>query len=146
MKLLLFIGIPIFFASLFEGVIFSMPLSLLFVLSWGINGVDRRSFFFAFLAGILVDLSLARPVGLTSLFFLGMVFMVFLYGKKYTPSHFIFYIPFCLISLCVYQLLFYARIIPFSFILSFVSFLCIRFYIHHIYLRYIPPEQMRLEV
>lgn len=146
MKLFLFIGIPVLIGSLFEGILFSLPLSLLFVLSWGIQGANRRAFFFAFLAGIITDLSLVRPIGLTSLFFLGMLFLVFLYGKKYTPSHFIFYIPFCLISLGIYQLIFYSHIIPLSFLLSFLSFFLIRFYVHHIYLLYIPPEQMRLEM
>ena len=146
MKLFFLIGVPILIASLIEGVIFPLPLTLLFILSWGIHKVDRRAFFLAFLSGIIVDLSLVRLVGLTSLFFLSMILFCFLYGKKFTPSHFVFYVPYAFFSLGFYQLLFYSHIQFLSLILSFFIFFLIRFYVDHIYLRYVPPEQMRLEL
>ena len=142
--LTLFLGLSILFFAFFEATLFLLPLTLLVVMSWGTEASGRRAFFLAFLSGIVIDLVTLRPLGMTSIVFLGLTFLIFLYGKKYRPSHFIFYVPATFVSLCVYQIIFYSQVsVPLlliSFVLSFPVHFCVRY----LYLKFIPPEQMKL--
>jgi cell shape-determining protein MreD len=71
--------------SFFEGTITTLPLTLIFILSFTILKRKRDSsiFLVAFLSGLLLDMVTLRTLGMTSIFFLSLSFLVLLYERKY---------------------------------------------------------------
>lgn len=52
------------------------------------------AFGLAFTAGLITDLVLGNPVGVSSLIFLSICFLVYLYRGKFSSSHFVFQLSF----------------------------------------------------
>lgn len=91
---------------LLEGSIISLPLVLLFLI---IDTVWRRSshiLLLAFLSGIILDIFLVRPIGLTSMYFLIAITGMILYQKKYELKSPFFVIPFSMGASIGYVILF----------------------------------------
>jgi cell shape-determining protein MreD len=83
----------LFIASLFlEITITTIPLTFLLIFFLTLIYKNYWSFTVAFLAGILLDASSFRLLGLSSLFFVSFIFVVLLYQKKFE----IFTLPFVL--------------------------------------------------
>jgi cell shape-determining protein MreD len=75
----------------------SLSLFLIIILSFLI--VDfRKVFMIAFLTGFLSDLILGNLVGFTSLIFLTICFLIYLYRKKFSSSHFLFQLIFIVLA------------------------------------------------
>lgn len=57
-----------------------------------------KIFLFAFFCGLLNDIVSVNVIGVSSLFFLVTVFLIYLYQRKFSPYHLLFQLPFVLIS------------------------------------------------
>ena len=73
----------LFFSILSEGTITVLPLVIVSLLCLTIFTRNTIVFIAAFLSGILLDAFALRPLGLTSLFLLTLVFLILLYQRKY---------------------------------------------------------------
>lgn len=98
----------------FEGSVFKFPLILDLLVVMYVTKRESWIFTVAFFAGILLDVVFVRAFGLTSLFLLLSLFLVFLYEKKYeiTTKEFVFF--FLLFSGLVYFKLFDNQLVVFS--------------------------------
>lgn len=76
-------------ALILEGTVTTLPLVLVSLILLTIELKNNDMFLYAFLAGIVLDIFLVRPVGTSSVFFLITLLMIFLYDRKYElRSHF----------------------------------------------------------
>ena len=73
----------LFLSVLFEGTITTLPLTLITLLVIAVMSRDTSVFPFAFIAGLLLDVLLLRPLGATGVFFILYFLLVFLYQRKY---------------------------------------------------------------
>lgn len=80
----------------------ALPLILIFLL---LNRSSPSSLKFAFLSGLISDLVLVRPLGLTSLFLIILAGALNLYRQKFDPSHPLFVLTLFAFGLIVYNLL-----------------------------------------
>lgn len=105
MKYLLGFLILLFFGLLQSTV---LPVNFLLILSiiFAVNVSFREGFVWAFIAGILRDLLLGLPMGVSSAFFLGVVFLLGLYGRKYKLSHLNYLLPFTVIAILMLLVVF----------------------------------------
>jgi rod shape-determining protein MreD len=106
MQYLLYVLLGI--AVLLEGSITSLPLVLSMLLVLAVNLRKQDVFVAAFLAGFLLDVLLVRPVGVTSIFFLCMLLLVFLYEKKYEIKSLFFVVLFAGLSSALYLMIFHS--------------------------------------
>jgi hypothetical protein len=110
--------ILLIFSVLAEGVVTTLPLTLVCLICFTIFRRDTSVFPLAFLAGLFIDIFRVQPLGVTSLFYICYLFLILLYKKKYE----IYSIPFVMLSTFsgtfVYLLLFQSGA---SFMLALVS-------------------------
>ena len=69
-------------ALILEGTLTALPLVFICLLCLTILMRDQRIFFIAFITGIFLDAFSLRPLGETSIFFLFVVFLIFLYPNN----------------------------------------------------------------
>jgi rod shape-determining protein MreD len=79
--------LPIFLLALFQGVFWSLNLTLLMVLFLVIIWPSRQSLIMAFWAGLFLDLAKGNLLGFSALIFLGITFLLILYQRKLDPYH-----------------------------------------------------------
>jgi rod shape-determining protein MreD len=91
---------------IFETSIIQLPLVLLVILSSAVIFRSDFIFFLAFLCGFLIDALLFRTLGVTSLFFLLFVFVIFLYEKRFELRSIQFIFVFSFFGAAVYLLVF----------------------------------------
>ncbi|HUW21068.1 MAG TPA: rod shape-determining protein MreD, partial [Candidatus Bathyarchaeia archaeon] len=65
----------------------------------------KKIFWLAFLSGVLIDLVLGDKVGFSSLIFLSICFLVFLYRDKFSSSHLLFQLAFVILANCFLDLI-----------------------------------------
>lgn len=115
------------FLILLESSILTIPVVLLFLLFYAVFARSETVFLIAFVSGIFLDMLLLRPLGLTSVFFLSVVFLVLLYERKFEIGTVYFVTILSFLSSLFYFLLFpSAYIFPqvvICVILSFAIFL-----------------------
>jgi len=70
-------------AILLEATVISIPIVLDVLLVYFILSKKSRLLIFAFVAGIILDILRIRVLGLTSIFFMVFILLVFLYEKKF---------------------------------------------------------------
>jgi hypothetical protein len=75
-----------------EGTVTTLPLVLVCLLCLTILLRNPFMFFIAFLSGFFLDVFAIRPVGQTSIFFLLVVLLIFLYQRKYEINSYPFVI------------------------------------------------------
>ncbi|MEK7534705.1 MAG: hypothetical protein AAB600_05270 [Patescibacteria group bacterium] len=94
------------FAILFEATITSIPIVLDVLLVFYILKRKSGIFITAFILGIILDVFMVRTLGLTSIFFIAFIFVVFLYERKFeiVTYPFVFFASFLgsLISLLLF--------------------------------------------
>ncbi|MBI2430574.1 MAG: hypothetical protein HYV39_01000 [Candidatus Levybacteria bacterium] len=79
-----FLFLPfIFIPVLLEGSVTTLPLTFCLLLIFYIFQKDAVIFPISLLAGILLDLLLVRSIGISSIFFILFLFIVFLYERKF---------------------------------------------------------------
>lgn len=101
----LLVGLVIL-ALILEGTITSMPLVLLSLLLFRIATKGSDGFLLAFLAGIVLDVLLVRPLGQTSVFFLIVLFLIGMYEKKFEVNSLPFITAATFITSLIYLLIF----------------------------------------
>lgn len=108
-KILLFLLLV--FLSLLQSTLFSFNLVLLMVISYGVLRSPRTGFFWAVLAGVVLDLVVGKTLGFSSLAFLLIIFLLNLYKTKFQAANFVYLLPFTFLSSGVYN---FIRSEPFS--------------------------------
>lgn len=78
-----FFIILLFIAILLEGTVTTLPLVLVTLILYSVSSKKVDIFFFAFIAGLLLDVFLVRGTGLTSIFYLCVLLLISLYERKY---------------------------------------------------------------
>ena len=106
---------PILFLFLFiigveflEAIILPFPLTLAVLISLTVL-VEGYPVLFAFIAGILFDLLSGRLLGMSSIFFITSVTLIYIYRKKIVQRAFYYWIPILTIFVAVYNYIFYGR-------------------------------------
>lgn len=84
------VTLVLLFALFFETTLLQLPLVLMSLLLLGVLYKERWIFLAAFLTGILLDMLAFRTVGISSLFFVTMLGLVFLYERKFEIQSFFF--------------------------------------------------------
>lgn len=138
-----------FLILLFLGMLQStiMPVNFLLILTilFAVSVSYREGFVWAFIAGVLRDLLLGLPIGLSSAFLLGLVFLLSLYGRKYKLSHVTYLLPFTVIALAAQQFIFKQPVNVLNMILSIMAFLILLPVLKVFFLKFEKEEgQLRL--
>lgn len=95
-----------FLAVVLETSVVQLPLTLLVLLSCAVIFGSDLIFFLAFLLGFLIDGLLFRALGVTSLFFLLFVLLIFVYEKRFELKSIQFIILFSFLGSTLYLLMF----------------------------------------
>jgi len=105
MKFLLIIFVLIF--SLFlETTFINLPFVLIIIFLFAVTYKGEWIFPFAVIGGVFLDILSFKTVGLSSLFFMLMLGVVFLYQRKYEIQSPQFIVIFSFVSVFVYQIIF----------------------------------------
>ena len=75
--------ISLFFSVLLEATLTTLPLTLIVILFLAVTVRKNEVFLIAFLEGVLLDILSFGTIGVSSLYFVSLVFVVFLYQKKF---------------------------------------------------------------
>lgn len=70
-------------AGILESSITTLPLTLLILIFAGVVTRSNNIFGLAFLSGLALDLLSFRTIGLSSIYFVSFIFVIFLYQKKF---------------------------------------------------------------
>ena len=95
--------------SIIAEALVSFPFTLIIVSLFIVLYSESAAIFVA-VAGILLDLFTLRPIGVSSLFFLILVLVSQRYRKKIYAGNIFFQLPFLVIALSAYSLIFYRNI------------------------------------
>ena len=101
--LILILGFLLF---VLESSVVTLPVVLLFLLFYTIITRSDYVFVIAFIVGIFLDMVMLRPLGFTSLYFLTILFLVFLYERKFEIGTIYFVMCAAFLSSFFYLLLF----------------------------------------
>lgn len=96
-------------ACFLEGIVIAYPLTL-FVIGFAAIVRHEETIILAFIAGVILDLLTLRLVGLSSLFFLSLIYLGGRYRKKIYGGTFFFRLLFLIIPYVVYSYLFYKNL------------------------------------
>ena len=77
------IFVSLIFSILLESSLTTLPLTLIIILFSAVVIRKNEIFLLAFLAGLFLDFLTLETLGLSSLYFVSMVYVVFLYQKKF---------------------------------------------------------------
>lgn len=105
------IFLPITLFAFLEATLLSAHLVLLAVLGWAALRPGKDAAVIAFSSGVILDLVRGENLGLSSLVFLILVFLLSLYQKKFNARNLFYLLPFALLSISIYGLVLRA---PFS--------------------------------
>lgn len=96
------VSLVLLFAIIFETSLIQLPLVLLSLLLLGVLWKEQWIFLAAFLAGSILDIAAFRTVGISSLFFIAVLGVVFLYERKFEIQSIPFVIVATLLSTSLY--------------------------------------------
>lgn len=91
---------------MFEGTITSLPLVLVVLILMSVGLKKADVFLIAFLSGLLLDVFLVRITGVTGIFFLSILLLIFLYNKKYETKSLFFVLLATALSVIFYLFIF----------------------------------------
>lgn len=77
------LGIFILLSVLLEGIVTTLPLTIVGLICFTVMRRDTSVFLPAFLAGLAIDIFRVEHVGMTSIFYIIFLFLILLYKKKY---------------------------------------------------------------
>jgi rod shape-determining protein MreD len=92
-----FLIIALIISLLLEGTVTTLPLVLIVLLCLTIQRRDASIFPLAFFAGIFLDILTVHIIGVSSIFFTVMVFLILLYQRKYEINSY----PFVAAAACL---------------------------------------------
>jgi rod shape-determining protein MreD len=107
----LLVLIPIMFLAFFEATITSLHLCLLGIILWASLRPSRQALLVAFLAGVILDLLKGQSLGVSSLLFLVISFLIGLYKNRFQAARLAFLLPFTLFSILLADLIFHLPIL-----------------------------------
>lgn len=99
----LWICLLFFCALVLETTFFAIPFVLVCVLLCSILYKESWIFLAAFFSGIFLDISTFRSVGTSSIFFVGMLGVIFLYQRKFEIQSLPFSVFFSFLAIVVYE-------------------------------------------
>ncbi len=109
-----FTSLILFFAILVESVLLPVPVTLVAVVLIGIF-VPELAPFYAFFAGLALDLFLPRLLGVDAVFFLIVILLERRYQRKVHTGQIFFYLIFLLATTIIYSMIFYKQWDPVRF-------------------------------
>lgn len=92
-------------AIIMEGTITTLPLVLLIILFLAVINRTNDVFAIAFFAGLFLDILTMGRIGFSSLFFVGFVFIIFLYQRKFEIETLYFIVIFSFLGSFIYLFL-----------------------------------------
>lgn len=95
----------VFLFSILQVFLGEVSLVLLLVLVWAFIAERKQAIIVAFMAGVFVDLAQFQCLGVSSLFFLIVVFLVFLYKDRFNPLVLLFLPLSCFFASLFYDFL-----------------------------------------
>ena len=101
---MIYLGILV--AIFLQSSFISVPIILPIILTYFIFSKNTKAFFIAFISGILIDIFLLNPIGISSLYFSLALFLVFLYSRKFEIETLPFIGIFTFISSSIYIFIF----------------------------------------
>lgn len=123
--------LPIFLLALLQGAVLALNLVLLLVLVWTIIRPPKESLIVAFFSGIFLDLAKGTPLGFSSFAFCVLSFTLYLYSRRFDPSHPVFFALFVFLASTIYNLIFKSPWLIEGIILALLSLLArpvVKFY------------------
>lgn len=93
-------------AVIIQGTVTSLPLVLFTLILLAVKVRSSDVFLYAFVSGIVLDIMLVHPLGVSSIFFLSALLVIFLYERKYELSSLIFVLSVTAVMSIVSSLLF----------------------------------------
>lgn len=93
-------------AVILQGTVTSLPLVLLMLILLAVKVRSPNVFLYAFVSGLMLDIILVYPPGVSSVFFLSALLVIFLYERKYELSSLIFVLSITAVMSVVSSLLF----------------------------------------
>lgn len=115
---LIFLFSFIFFLSLLETTMTSLNLVLLVVILWSALKTAEEGFLVAFLSGLILDLLKGNPLGFSSLFFLTVAFLIYVYNNRFRADKIAFLWPVSLVTVIIDHWLFQQVLIPWQILLN----------------------------
>lgn len=97
--------LPIFIFALIQGAFLSLNLVLLGLLVWSAFAPGKQILLVAFVSGLIFDLTQGTPLGVSSFIFLVFTFILYLYSRRFSPSHPLFLTIFVFFSSVFYSLI-----------------------------------------
>ena len=82
--------LPILFFALLQGAFLSLNLALLIVIFYIVLGEEKTAFLIAFFSGLFLDLAKGTPLGLSSVYFLLVSSLLYLYAFRFNSRQPIF--------------------------------------------------------
>lgn len=95
------IFLPIIVFAFLEAAVIPTYLVLLAVLGWAVLRPGKDAAVIAFSSGVVLDLIRGENLGLSSLVFLILVFLLSLYQKKFNARNLFYLLPFALLSILI---------------------------------------------
>ncbi len=83
--------ISLFISVLLESTLITLPLTLITVIFAAVTLRKNEVFILAFFSGLMLDILTLKSVGISSLFFTLVVFLIFLYQRKFEIGTFYFF-------------------------------------------------------
>lgn len=102
---MILIVLSIFIAIMLQTTATTIPLVLLIILFCSVVKRSNEVFLIAFLSGLFLDLFTLGRLGLSSLYFVTFVFIIYTYQKKFEIETFYFVIIFSLVGSLFYLML-----------------------------------------
>lgn len=121
-------------ALFLETTFFAVPLLLVSLIILAVLVKDPFVYFLAFILGLLFDSMTLQTLGTTSIFLLGILFLIRLYERKFETRNVPFVAMISIISLVSYLLIFGSYI----FFIQFTVALAIAFILFLIFNRFVP--------
>lgn len=97
------IFLPILIFSLLQATFLPLNLVLLTVIFWVAWRPEKTSLYFAFAAGLILDLAKGMTLGLSSFLFLVISYLLILYSRRFNPLHPLFLVVFMLLATLIYS-------------------------------------------
>lgn len=101
---MIYISVLLILSVLLESSVTSIPLVLIAILIGAVTLKKNEMFLLAFLAGMLLDMLTLKTMGISSLFFVLYVFVIYLYRRKFEIENLNFVLAFSFIGSLLYLL------------------------------------------
>lgn len=89
--------------ALFELWLFPLPLCFIFLFLWQLLYSKEEAMVLAFFAGFVFDLLLLRTLGTTSILFITLLFLIFLYKRKFQTDNVLFVVASTFVSFLILE-------------------------------------------